>query len=496
MRDRLRPFLATAAALAALIYLIWTARYSLHTDEIEHLHCAYLVSEGALPYAGFWEHHSPVLWVLLSPVLKIFPPSASIVLYSRLFCFALSGLLFGVVWGIAKLLWKERADLSMALLCFASAGILSQFSILRPDPFMLFFSFASVYWALKGFQTRRTFDFFLSGFSYALGVSFSIKVLPWIIVMPLATCFMKRERGWNPLAKNLPYFLGILAGLAPLASYLTTLGLADEFFTWVMQFHMKIKYFKPEVLLAGPLLFLGGMTALLFLKKRLKSEGAFFFACLALVVLCAAAFLNPSLKSPRYFYYLAPLAVVAGILAGGLRGKGFLTAAVILALLIPNGKLVIDQERRFAPLGEQLKLVDWLARHFREEYVVIFYPWHPVYAKDPAFLYMPVQIDFLKENRRAFRQYAAGQRAWADDMIAREPSVIAKWDLDRMIPVLRKYGLLTERDYARFLVFLRDRYARATKFGAPLYIRKGHEALTSVDGPSFDLKGLRPLGSL
>ncbi len=485
---RLSILAGCLALISGVLYLAWTLRSSLNTDEIEHLHCAYLVSEGALPYAGFWEHHSPLLWVLLSPVLKICPPSALIVFYARLFCFAMSGLLFGVVWGIAKLLWKEKADLPLTLFFFLSAGIASQFSILRPDLFMLIFSFASVYWALRGFAARRAFTFFLAGASFGLGVSFSIKVLPWIAVMPMATLVMDREKGWNPFAMNLPYFGGVLAGLLPLGFYLTANGLTDEFFLWVVKFNfLRYPNFQPLQLIAAPLLFTAGFMALLFLKRKLKSEGTFFFACLALVVVFTSVFLFPAARSHIHRYYLASLFIVLTVLGSAVRiywperagifSKACAGVLLFLALVLPNAKLVVDHEKRFVPLSEQVKLVDWLARHFRDEPVVIFYPWHPIFAKDVSFLYSPIQFDFLNRNRMDFRARAAREARWAEDVIAREPAVLAKWDLDKIVPALRKYGLLTEEEYRRFLGFLRENYSLTTRFGAPLFIRKGHAAL-------------------
>ena len=34
---------------------------------------AWLVSQGLLPFRDFWEHHSPFLWVVLSPLIRILP---------------------------------------------------------------------------------------------------------------------------------------------------------------------------------------------------------------------------------------------------------------------------------------------------------------------------------------------------------------------------------------------------------------------------------------
>ncbi len=47
-------------------------------DEFEHLHAAWLFSQGQLPYRDFFEHHTPGLYFLLRPVLAWFDPAADL----------------------------------------------------------------------------------------------------------------------------------------------------------------------------------------------------------------------------------------------------------------------------------------------------------------------------------------------------------------------------------------------------------------------------------
>jgi len=43
---------------------------SVMVDEAEHLHAAWNISRGELPYRDFFEHHPPLLWYLAVPIVK------------------------------------------------------------------------------------------------------------------------------------------------------------------------------------------------------------------------------------------------------------------------------------------------------------------------------------------------------------------------------------------------------------------------------------------
>ena len=68
-----------AAAFLALTLVLSIFRF-LNDDEVEHVHSAWHVLNGALPYVDFFEHHHPLLWYVLAPVLAITGESARAVI--------------------------------------------------------------------------------------------------------------------------------------------------------------------------------------------------------------------------------------------------------------------------------------------------------------------------------------------------------------------------------------------------------------------------------
>ena len=60
-----------------VLFVLWTLFYSaiIVCDDIEHLRAAYFVSIGDVPYRDFFEHHHPLLWYVLWPLIKVLPHS-------------------------------------------------------------------------------------------------------------------------------------------------------------------------------------------------------------------------------------------------------------------------------------------------------------------------------------------------------------------------------------------------------------------------------------
>jgi len=88
-------------------------------DEFEHLHAARCKSHGLVPYHDFFEHHTPWLYYLLSPLVKGAeqgPEAASrAILEARGLCLALTAAALAAVvwvgrsWGTAPAGWLRSA---------------------------------------------------------------------------------------------------------------------------------------------------------------------------------------------------------------------------------------------------------------------------------------------------------------------------------------------------------------------------------------------------
>ncbi|MBR1904550.1 MAG: hypothetical protein IJ824_05195, partial [Alphaproteobacteria bacterium] len=112
--------------------------YGFVWDQTEHLHAAYLVSIGQVPYKDFFEHHHPLLWYLLAPAMQWFYPSIKVVYFAR---FLALGFFAGCLWLLFvitdKFLFNRRSAV-FTLLCLMSVPELwNDIFNLRPDILML-----------------------------------------------------------------------------------------------------------------------------------------------------------------------------------------------------------------------------------------------------------------------------------------------------------------------------------------------------------------------
>jgi hypothetical protein len=207
----LRPFIV----LNLLLLVAWGLLAGIDMDETEHLHCSWMVSCGMVPYRDFWQHHSPLLWVLLSPFFKLLKPSVAVFDLSRTFSALVFVFLGTIGWRICRRTWQERAVLPLYLSVLSAAAISGEFLWLRPDLFMMLFFAAGPFtaaWrcgqAAPAFAVRRHM--------LRPGRSFVLKQY-LLLLLPVILVFIERKRA---LAKLCTYSAGLVLGLLPLAAYL------------------------------------------------------------------------------------------------------------------------------------------------------------------------------------------------------------------------------------------------------------------------------------
>ena len=78
---------------AQAAFLMWLFYYHyIFMDHVEHLHAAWLIWKGEVPYRDFFEHHNPLFWYMIAPIVAAFYNNALILYVSRVI--ALCGHIF------------------------------------------------------------------------------------------------------------------------------------------------------------------------------------------------------------------------------------------------------------------------------------------------------------------------------------------------------------------------------------------------------------------
>ena len=156
------PVALTALALLGLsfVWRLWLLRArEFDPDEFEHLHGAWLIAQGFLPYRDYFEHHTPWYWFLLAPFYAFFDvagnPADAIdfLFFARGMSWVLTGLaLAATVWLGTR--WRgARTGWVAALFLSGTLMFLARTLEVRPDVLALGFWLCCLVAGVRGFRS-------------------------------------------------------------------------------------------------------------------------------------------------------------------------------------------------------------------------------------------------------------------------------------------------------------------------------------------------------
>ena len=84
LRSKRGKSLFVILVVLALLTLSLSVNRAFSEDEIEHIHASWYVQNGQVPYRDFFEHHHPLLWFLLAPLMALCGEELIVLAISRL----------------------------------------------------------------------------------------------------------------------------------------------------------------------------------------------------------------------------------------------------------------------------------------------------------------------------------------------------------------------------------------------------------------------------
>ncbi len=205
LTERRRARRLEQLALLALIVLlaVHAVVRGFNRDEFEHVHSAWYLAQGCLPYQEFFQHHHPLLWLLIVPVLRLLGDGPDVLVAVRLL---MLGFALGIVvlaWSIAHEVGVRPPGCRLAALLLVSQIIFFEKSIeIRPDVPALCIGLVGVACWLNGVRRGRWWMLVAAGLS--LGVSFLVIQKIALVVLGAAIVILAGWRGsgitWRHLA--------------------------------------------------------------------------------------------------------------------------------------------------------------------------------------------------------------------------------------------------------------------------------------------------------
>jgi len=446
--------------ISALLLLAWGMVTGVDVDEIEHLHCSWLVYSGFVPFKDFWQHHAPMLWIILAPFFKILKPSSEILTLSRIFFGLVYGLIILSGWKLAQKVWQGKARLAMYLLIVFATGIMGQFLCARPDPFATLFLLIFIYWCLE-IPGKRLISSFWAGICFGIAMSFIFKqyllfFLPFILIFKVG----KGSRA----AKIVAYLTGVFFGVLPLAFYLFNQGVAKEFLFWVIRYNQKRIIFSADFPVAVTVL--GGWGVYLLVKRYLVyKDSRALVLCAAFFLSTLSSFTHPFLGLPSYFlefWYI--LCAVAGCgqtfqslikRVPSMLHRSLVSGLFFAMILSPN--IVALTFHNISYFSFDKKVIGQLIKYGAKDSCLTILPYHPIFSRDVSRLYSYWQFN-LSEEFLELRDDIRSKDLAAEVRKLRPAVVLSVLDKREFLLELYQKMLISKQEYNDLNDFLQTGY--------------------------------------
>lgn len=283
-------------------------------DEFEAVHTAWKIQEGDTIYVDFFQHHHPLLYYCLAPVIWLCgAKTATLLVIRSMMVLGVLGVL-GITSLIARSLYGKGAALfAMLLLCTKYEFAFRALEV-RPDNPQMLFGLLSVLLLLWYYDTRRMWILALSAGSLAVSFAFLQKAvfLCFLVGVVLLISTIKRETRLRDLLVFFAAF--VLTAVVLLLPVFLASGLRTYYsLNWALNMRC-LDHFSPWgtiwlTLTAQRSAFFWPMCAaglLFFLKTPNQKRLAFLGIGLFASILCVRA------PYAQYLIHSYPLLAVIG----------------------------------------------------------------------------------------------------------------------------------------------------------------------------------------
>ncbi|MBU1702675.1 MAG: hypothetical protein KJ970_04455 [Candidatus Eisenbacteria bacterium] len=428
-------------------------------DEIEHIHTAWLMHQGLIPYSDFFQNHPPGLWLLLSPIMDILPKNGMICDFIRTLALALSGCILWVSIRLARHLWHERGTGLMVTLLVLGQAVSLELYNLRPDLLANLLALGGVWCLFAGNSSRR----FL-GAGLLMGIAFSITprlwfLFPWILLW----LFWEALRGMHCWRQVAAFAGGAIGGLIPLALYLFSNSLTKDFVHWTYLFNISGDFVAKGhfPLVVTGLAAWGCIDAMRSSNPENRARVNLLVFGFILSAACYTVQPNHDLQYGQQFFGFLAAVLAAGpavYIVRRLIIPGRMTAILLALAFVLWQPLQAIQHwvrdggylRGRAEIARLMEIADG-------ESVVCVPPGHPIFAANATFLSHPWQLYYWLDRP----DVRIPLKGIAADIIQSKPVIILDRPLEgrpALIDILKQKKIITLDEYETLRDFLASNY--------------------------------------
>lgn len=402
-----RTALAVAAAALALL-VVHAAISGCDHDEVQHLHGAFLVSQGEAPFRDFLEQRHPVIYYLLAPAARAFDGSPRALVFAvRSMDLLLLAALLWIFLRLARPHLRDPRAVWPVLVLLGSFFFLRNSMEVRPDPWMALLCLLALWqWAsyLRGGGLGRAA---LAGLCAGLAVAVLQKAVVFAGLLAVGTApfaWGDRERLGRALSGGAVAVAAALAPVAALVLAIRRAGIWDDFYFWNYPFnrfyYLATHFDGPSAaavlgvsLAEAPLLWLAGLAGLWIAVRRFRglAERPELGLAAAVVVGVLASVARSRWPFSHNLLLMQPaLALLAVVAIEEIQVPRWRTAAgiVLLLLVAKLGVLCFTYDEGHGNFRVQERILELTGR---SDPVAAAPPYHPIFRRDSFFFwYVPV----------------------------------------------------------------------------------------------------------
>ncbi|MFN8627426.1 MAG: hypothetical protein U0587_15795 [Candidatus Binatia bacterium] len=507
--DRRNPWDAVGLGLVAVFCAGVSLCYGLQDivdgDDVYHLHAIWLVAQGVIPYREFFEVHPPGMWLVLAPFVAAFTTPSTYLLTARACVAIMTG---AITWLAGRAIRANSLQALVLGACVCGITGYVQLWIFRAEYVAVVLVMAHLAMLMASLESPGGLvKPVLAAAALALACTISVRAVPFLVVQPLAMLLATPRTMWRHRAlwrQCLAWLIGLAAGAAPAAIYLTAHHLWLDMWRWAFQFVS-----DPTVVDWNLRMERGDLALLLFgiaslaITARHPSLSTNRRAVMAIAWMAAVGF---HLSNPHKIYFSAiyALLLTAALVATTAvhinsheapwrRSGALICVAVALLFYLRTIPWLPVPFSRQAQV-RQLAVIDWLARVAGGEPVVLVAPYHPMLVRDAS----DIQ-NAWHYGRWILNDAVRARMRGIGVVLLRRPPVIAKdpemayTDNRDLVTWLAWNRVLTAQEFESVQSTLASEYTELSfpvvalggvrRFGAAFWVRRDRLAATPPPKP-------------
>lgn len=227
--------LILSVILGILVSLVRSFHTGFQPSELQHIHIAWNISQGLVPYRDFFEHHGPLVGYINAGLLYLTGPTWTALFLLRAFSWVASIILVLQTEWLFRNLFPEKNKYSLWAAFFMASSYVFIYAgaAIRPDTVQAVFLLAALQLFYLAYKQASRRVIFFSGFFAGLMLLCNFKMIPaWLFVL-FFVGYSLRQQFWY-------YLLGSCAAFLPWLGYSLYAGILYKFFFYGIVYNFSV----------------------------------------------------------------------------------------------------------------------------------------------------------------------------------------------------------------------------------------------------------------